>query len=73
MTRLRLYYQALSSALLQGAFATPAPANPRVACAAARETRATFLPASPYPNLAPFYAAPLQRMDGWLAAHCSAP
>ncbi|HEX7636770.1 MAG TPA: hypothetical protein VF457_00105 [Burkholderiaceae bacterium] len=73
MDRRRLYYRALSDALQQGAFAAHAPVNAAKACTAARAAREAFLPASPFPNLLPFYAAPLNDMDGWLAAHCGRP
>lgn len=64
------YYEALSKALEQGAFSARTPANPPAACAAASETRAALMPAAPYKNLAPFYAAPLNDIDGWIAANC---
>ncbi len=71
--RVLRYYEALSRALENGAFASTAPADPQSACAAARETREAFLPASPYPNLAPYYAASLHGVDDWLATHCARP
>lgn len=71
--RMRRYYRALSDALEQGAFSGQAPANLNAACVAAREARDAFLPASPYPNLAPFYATPLQGIDDWLAMNCTKP
>ncbi|MGN6529600.1 MAG: hypothetical protein ACTHL8_24670 [Burkholderiaceae bacterium] len=73
MERRRQYYRALSEALKQGAFSAHAPADPAAACTAARATREAFLPASPFPNLLPIYAAPLHDMDGWLAARCAKP
>lgn len=73
MDRRREYYRALSDALQQGAFSGHAPANVSAACAAARATRQAFLPAPPFPNLLPIYAAPLHDMDGWIADHCAQP
>jgi hypothetical protein len=70
MDRRRRYYRALSDALQQGAFGTAPAANPPAACAAARETRAAFMLAVTYPNLAPVYAGALAQMDGWLDTHC---
>jgi hypothetical protein len=70
MDRRRSYYRALSDALQQGAFSAVAPANAPAACAAARETRASFLLAVTYPNLAPMYAGALAQMDGWLGTNC---
>jgi len=64
------YYNALSKALERGAFSAQTPANPPAACAAARDVRASFMPASPYKSLAPYYATPLHDIDGWIAAHC---
>ena len=72
-SRRQRYYEALSRALDQGAFAAKAPADPQAACEAARATRDAFLPASPHRNLAPYYAAPLHDIDGWIAAHCGKP
>jgi hypothetical protein len=73
MERLRHYYRALSGALEQGAFTAHAPRNAAGACAAARETRDLFLPASPYPNLTQIYAGALGNIDGWLKTNCAKP
>ena len=67
------YERALSTALEQGAFSAKAPANAPAACTAARAVRDALMPAAPYANLAPFYAAPLHDIDGWIAAHCAHP
>ncbi len=64
------YYDALSRALELGAFAGHAPVHQAAACAAASEVRASFMPASPFKSLAPYYAAPLHNIDGWIAANC---
>jgi len=68
--RVIAYYRALSTALEQGAFSAKAPADAPVACTAARATRDALIPAAPYANLAPFYAAPLHDIDDWIAANC---
>ncbi len=71
--RRQRYYEALSKALDKGAFAAGTPADPRAACEAARATRDALLPASPYKNLAPYYATPLHAIDGWIASTCGNP
>lgn len=67
------YYEALSKALEQGAFSARAPDNPPAACAAAGEMRTAFLAAAADENLAPYYAAPLHNINGWIAANCGRP
>ena len=64
------YYDALSKALELGAFSGQPPVHQAAACAAAGEVRASFMPASPFKSLAPYYAAPLHNIDGWIAANC---
>ena len=66
----RHYEDALSKALELGAFSARPPVRQAAACAAAGKVRASFMPASPFKSLAPYYATPLHNIDGWIAANC---